>query len=95
MTIRFRWSGYRIGSRSILALILVLSLLCFAGLASAHGGEEDDLHGLAPAWMIGLIYIQLFMIPAVGLWLIREAFNTWIRSTSQKDNQGVQHDAFG
>lgn len=77
-------------SRLVLALMLVLVLsLCFAGPASAHGGEGDELQGPAPAWMIGLIYPQLLMIPAVGLWLFREAIRAWLPQTSQPDNQGV------
>ena len=64
MKIRFWWPRFRKGLRPALALILALVLSpCFAEPASAHSGEGNELHGPAPAWMIGLIYLQLFMIP--------------------------------
>lgn len=68
-----------LGSRLALAVILVLVLsLFFVGLVSAHGGTGEDLHGPAPAWMIALIYVQLIMIPLIGVWLIREALSAWL-----------------
>lgn len=93
--IQFWRSRFRKVSRLTLALIpaLVLSL-CFAGLASAHGGGGEELHRPAPAWMIGLIYVQLFMIPVVGVWLVREAISAWLRPAGRQDSQGVQHDTF-
>ncbi len=79
--------------RLILSITLALFILfCQAGLANAHGGEGDELSGPAPAWMIGLIYVQLFMIPVVGLWLVRQAFNAWLRPVGQIANQGVRDD---
>lgn len=81
--------------RLVLSITLALFILfCQAGLASAHGGEGDELYGPAPAWMIGLIYIQLFMIPVVGLWLVRQTFYAWLKPADQIDNQGVRHDTF-
>jgi hypothetical protein len=76
-----------------MALAVIISF-CLAGLASAHGGEGDELNGSAPAWMTGLIYTQLFMIPVVGLWLVRQTLNAWLRPAGQTDNQGVRHDTF-
>lgn len=45
--------------------------------ASAHGGEGDHPAGSTSAWLIGLTYIQLIMIPSVGVWLLREAAAAW------------------
>lgn len=61
-----------------LALLLVVALaLLFVAPAHAHGGEGDELQGPAAPWMIGLIYVQLFMIPVVGVWLAGEAVAAW------------------
>jgi len=81
------------GTRLILCVTLAMFIsLCFAGLASAHGGEGDELNGPAPAWMIGLTYVQLIMIPLIGLYLAAETFNAWLRPAGRRNNQGVSHD---
>lgn len=62
----------------ILALLVVVVLaLLFVAPAHAHGGEGDALQGQAASWMVGLIYVQLFMIPVVGVWLAGEAVAAW------------------
>ena len=61
-----------------LTLLAALGLsLGLAPPAHAHGGIGDHLHGPAARWMIELIYLQLLMIPVVGIWLTREAIAAW------------------
>lgn len=56
------------------ALMLALLLVSPVG---AHGGGDEHVHGSASAWLIGLTYVQLIMIPPVGVWLLQEAAAAW------------------
>ncbi|MDX1615108.1 MAG: hypothetical protein R3300_12420 [Candidatus Promineifilaceae bacterium] len=62
--------------RTWLFLILVLMLL-LATPAQAHGEEVEEQAGPAGPWLVGLIYLQLLIVPFVGVWLAMELWAAW------------------
>ena len=58
-------------------LVVLLLSLYLVPSAHAHGGAGDHPHGPVALWMVELIYIQLLMIPVVGLWLLKEVVAAW------------------
>ncbi|MDX1665075.1 MAG: hypothetical protein R3272_14885, partial [Candidatus Promineifilaceae bacterium] len=57
------------------ALLLTLALaLLVAAPVAAHGGGDGEP---AAPLIVALIYLQLLLIPGVGMWLGREAVDAW------------------
>ncbi|MDT8305508.1 MAG: hypothetical protein RRC07_06190 [Anaerolineae bacterium] len=57
-------------------MLLLLSLLVISPV-HAHGGEGQELPAPPAPWVIALIYVQMLLLPVVGLWLAREALAAW------------------
>lgn len=69
-------------NQRLLLLALMLALLLSLSLAlpaQAHGGPGEQLPGPAGPWLASLIYIQLAMLPIIGIWLGRETLAAWRR----------------
>lgn len=58
-------------------LLGVALALLFVAPAHAHDGAGNELHGPLAPWIIGLVYLQLLLIPIVGIWLTGEAVAAW------------------
>lgn len=71
----------QLSNRLFLVLPMTLALiLLLASPAYAHGGLPEQLHDFyrpIASWMVVLIYIQLALIPVVGIWLVGEAVAAW------------------
>jgi hypothetical protein len=69
--------GLRIERRIALTAALLLAAALVAPVG-AHGGDEAQAAGPA-AWLLVLVYGQLVALPFIGLLLLRQARDAWLR----------------
>jgi hypothetical protein len=75
----------------ILKLLMPLALsLPVITPAQAHGGGGVELHSPVAPWMAALIYMQLGMVPVIGIWLAREALVAWLPSRRGPITKGCE-----